>query len=62
MVVNVSNNSEDKEEASVDEEDKVVNQYSIKPVEYSETIRGSALMRSVHTMRPTNIILKITLS
>ena len=53
---------EDEEEASVKEEDEVVNQSSVIPMEYSGTIRGSSFMCSVHNIRPTNIMLKISLS
>ena len=42
--------SGDKEEASVKEEDEVYNQSSVIPVEYLGTTRGSVLMRSVHTV------------
>ena len=54
--------SEEKEEASVEEEDEVENQSSVIPMEYLGTIRGSAFMSSVHTVRPMNIMLKISLS
>ena len=53
---------EDEEEASVEEEDEVENQSSVIPMEYSGTIRGSALTHSVQTVRPTSIMLKISLS
>ena len=53
---------EDEEEASVEEEDKVANQSSVIPVEYLGTIKGSTLMRSVHTAWQVNIMLKIALS
>ena len=54
--------SEDEEEASVEEEDEVMNQSSVIPVEYSGTIRGILIMCSVHTMRPLIIMLKDVLS
>ena len=54
--------SGDEEDASVEEEDEVENQSSVIHMEYSCTIRGSALMRSVHTVWPANIMLKTSLS
>ena len=54
--------SEDEEEDSVEEKDEVENQSSVIPMEYSGTTRGSVLMRSVHTVWPTSIMLKISLS
>ena len=54
--------SGDEEEASVEEEDKIENQSSVIPVEYSGNTRGSVLMRSVHIVRPASIMLKISLN
>ena len=42
--------SEVNEEDLVKEEDEFVNQYTITPVGYSSIIRGSSLIRSVHTL------------
>ena len=53
--------SEDEDEASAKEDDDVLNQSNFIHVEYSGTIRGSALMRSVHIVRPAIIMLKTTL-
>ena len=50
------------EDLKAEEEDEVANQSSVIPMEYSDTIRGSALMRSVHVVRPLSIMLKISLS
>ena len=62
------NKEEYKEDAlegsEVEEEDlvEVVNQSSVTPVGYLGIIRGSALMRSVHTVQPAIIMLKDSLS
>ena len=50
------------EGSEVEEEDEVVNQSSVTPVGYLDIIRGSALMRSVHTVQLANIMLKASLS
>ena len=54
--------SGDEEEALVEDKDEVDNQSSVIPMEYLDTTRGSVLMRNVHTVRPTSIMLKISLS
>ena len=46
----------------VEEEDEVVNQSSVALVGYLGIIKGSALMRTVHTVHPVIIMLKTTLS
>ena len=54
--------SEVEEEDLYVEEDEVVNQSSATPVGYFGITRGSALMRSAHTVQPTIIMLKVSLS
>ena len=55
-------NSEDEEDALVEEEDKVENQSNVIPMEYSGNVKGSALMHSAHIVHPTSIMLKISLN
>ena len=54
--------SEVKEEDSAAGEDEVVNQSSATPVGYLGITRGSALMRSAHTVQLVIIMLKVSLS
>ena len=54
--------SEVEEEDSTMGEDEVVNQSSAIPVGYLGIMRGSSLMHISHTVYPTIIMLKVSLS